>query len=134
MQTSKTSKDQDEKIAIIRVRERNLAQLLNQTREEVVGLKTQNRDQAKRIDQLEQTVAALQNSSGSGTPQLKIRAQGMTGLTILVVSVLSHSQSTDSPALTSAFSACIAVFSTSRAESAGLAGSCSAASWRQTIF
>jgi len=61
-QTSRSSKDQNEKIAIIRARERNLAQLLNQTREEMVGLKTQNRDQSKRIDQLEQKLAMLQNT------------------------------------------------------------------------
>jgi len=51
--TSRSRKDQNEKIAIIMVRERNLAQLLNKTREEMVELKTQNKDQAKRIDQLE---------------------------------------------------------------------------------
>ncbi len=52
-QTSRNSKDQDEKIAIIRVRERNLAQLLNQTREEMTDLKTINRDQSKKIEELE---------------------------------------------------------------------------------
>jgi len=61
-QTSRISEDQEEKNAIIRVRERNLARLLNQTRKEMEGLKTQNRDQSKRIDQLEQKVAALQNT------------------------------------------------------------------------
>ena len=61
-QTSRSSKDQDEKITVLRVRERNLAQLLNQTREEMVGLKTQNRDQSKRINQLEQKLATLQNT------------------------------------------------------------------------
>jgi len=66
-QTSRRSKDQDEKIAVIRAREGNLAQLLNQTREEMVGLKTQNRDQSKRIDQLEQTLAKLQNTSPSSS-------------------------------------------------------------------
>ena len=50
---SRSSKDQDEKIAIIRVRERNLAQLFNQSREEMEGLKTQNRDQSKKIEDLE---------------------------------------------------------------------------------
>jgi len=61
-QTSRSSKDQNEKIAIITVREQNLAQLLNQTREEMVGLKTQNRDQSKKIDQLEQKLARLENT------------------------------------------------------------------------
>ena len=68
-QTSRSSKDQDEKIAIIRVRERNLAQVLNQTREEMVGLKIQNRDQSKRIDELEQNLAMLlQNTSPTSSP------------------------------------------------------------------
>jgi len=61
-QSSRNSKDQNEKIAIITARERNLAQLLNQTREEMVGLKTQNRDQSKRIDQLEQKLATLEST------------------------------------------------------------------------
>jgi len=61
-QASRSSKDQNEKIAIIRARQRNLAKLLNQTMEEVVGLKTKNRDQSKRIDQLEQKLATLQNT------------------------------------------------------------------------
>jgi len=63
--TSRSSKDQDEKIAIIRVRERNLAQLLNTTRVEMEVLKTTNRDQSKRIDQLEQKLAILQNTPPS---------------------------------------------------------------------
>jgi len=64
-QASRNSEDQEEKIAIIRARERNLAQLLNQTREEMVGLKTQNRDQSKRIDKLEKKLVMLQNTTSS---------------------------------------------------------------------
>jgi len=60
-QTNRSNKNQDEKIAIIRARERNLAQLLNETREEMVALKTKNLDQSKRIDRLEQKLATLQN-------------------------------------------------------------------------
>jgi len=66
-QTSRSSKNQDEKIAIIRVRERNLAKLLNQTREEMVGLKTLNMDQSKKIDQLEQKLATLHNAPPSSS-------------------------------------------------------------------
>ena len=61
-QTSKNTKDQNEKIAIISERERNLAQLLNQTRKDMVGLETQNKFQEKRIDQLEQKLEMLQNT------------------------------------------------------------------------
>jgi len=61
-QTSRSSKDQDEKIDIFMERERNLAQVLNKTREEMLGLKTQNRDQSKRIDQLETKLSMLQNT------------------------------------------------------------------------
>jgi len=49
------------------VRERNLAQILNATREEMEVLKTTNRDQSKRIDQLEQKLATLQNTTTSQT-------------------------------------------------------------------
>ena len=70
-QSSRNSKDQNEKIAIITARERNLAQLLNQTREEMVGLKTQNKDQSKRIDQLEQKLAKLQNTSPSSSALIR---------------------------------------------------------------
>jgi len=70
------------------VRERNLAQLLNQTREEVVGLKTQNRDQAKRIDQLEQKLTTLQNTPqaspaltrGNSKEKMKNGASNYNGL------------------------------------------------------
>ncbi len=61
-QTSRSSKDQDEKIDIFMERERNLAQVLNKTREEMLGLKTQNRDQSKRIDQLEKKLSMLLNT------------------------------------------------------------------------
>ncbi len=60
--TSRRSEEQEEKIAILRVKERNLAQILNQTREEIVGLQTQNMDQSKRIGQLEKKLAMLQNT------------------------------------------------------------------------
>jgi len=64
MKTSRTSEDQEENIAIIRARERNLAQLLNKTVEEMGMLKTQNKEQSKRIDQLEQKLSKLiQNTS-----------------------------------------------------------------------
>ncbi len=61
-QTSRSSEDQEEKIAIMKARERKQAQLLNQTREEMELLKTQNKDQSSRIDQLEQKLATLQNT------------------------------------------------------------------------
>jgi len=67
-ETIRISNDQEEKIDMIKVRERILAQLLNQTREEMVGLKTQNMNQSKRIDQLEQKLTLLQNTTPS--PQL----------------------------------------------------------------
>ncbi len=87
-QTSRISEDQEEKNAIIRVRERNLARLLNQTRKEMEGLKTQNRDQSKRIDQLEQKVAALQNTPpassaltrGKNKEKMKNGASSINGL------------------------------------------------------
>lgn len=63
IKTSRTSEDQEEKIAIIRVRERNLAQLLNKTEKEMVVLKTQNKEQSKRIDQLEQKLSKFQTTS-----------------------------------------------------------------------
>lgn len=62
-QTRKNSKDQEEKITMIRVKERNLAQLLNKTREEIEVLKTTNRGQSNRIDQLEQKLTILQNTT-----------------------------------------------------------------------
>jgi len=43
-------------------RDDKLAHLLNQTKEEMVGLKIKNKDQSKRIDQLEQKLAMLQNT------------------------------------------------------------------------
>jgi len=64
-QNKRSSKDQKEKIAIITVRERNLAKLLNQTREEMKELKIQNTDQSKRIDQLEQKLVQLENTSAT---------------------------------------------------------------------
>jgi len=64
-QTSRNSEDQEEKIAIIRVTEQNMAQLLNKTREVMEVLKTTNRDQSKRIDQLEQKLTILQNTTQS---------------------------------------------------------------------
>ena len=60
--TSRRSEDQDEKIAVIRAGERNLAQLLNKTREEMEALKTTNKNQAKRIYQLEQKLTVLENA------------------------------------------------------------------------
>ncbi len=63
MQNRRSSQDQNEKIAILTVRERNLAKILNQTNEEVKELKTQNTEQSKRIDQLERKVILLQSAS-----------------------------------------------------------------------
>ncbi len=53
VQTSRRSEDQDETIAIIKVKQRNSAQLLNQNKEDMQVLKLQNKEQAKRIDLLE---------------------------------------------------------------------------------
>jgi len=53
--------DQHEKFAIIRARERNFTKLLNQNREEIEVLKTLNRDQSKKIEQLEHKLMNLQN-------------------------------------------------------------------------
>ena len=61
-QTSKSIKDQNEKITKVMGWEHKLAHLLNQSMEVMRELKTQNKDQAKRIDQLEQKVATLQNT------------------------------------------------------------------------
>jgi len=58
-QTSRSIKDHDDKIAKVMGWEHKLAQLLNQSMEMVKELKTQNRDQSKRIDQLEKKVATL---------------------------------------------------------------------------
>ena len=64
MKTSRTSEDQEENIAIIRARERNIAQLLNKTVEEMGMLKTQNKEQSKRIHKLEQKLSKfIQNTS-----------------------------------------------------------------------
>ncbi len=49
-------------------REQNLARILNKTRDETEDLKTANRDQSKRIDQLEHKLSILQKTSSS--PQL----------------------------------------------------------------
>ena len=97
-QTSRSSEDQEEKIAIIRARERNLAQLLNQTREEMVGLKTQNRVQSKRIDQLEQKLAKLHNTSPSSSAlitdnikaKMKNRAYSTPPSSCQELSILDH--------------------------------------------
>jgi len=63
VQTSRRSEDQDETIAIIKVKQRNSAQLLNQNKEDLQVLKMQNKEQAKRIDLLEKKLAAmLQNT------------------------------------------------------------------------
>jgi len=58
----KSCKNQDEKITIIRLMERNVDKFIDQTRDEMVELKTKNRDQSKRIDQLENKLLMLQNS------------------------------------------------------------------------
>jgi len=70
-QTSRSSEDQEEKIAIMKARERKQAQLLNQTREEMELLKTQNKDQSSRIDQLEQKLALLINTSPTSSAQTR---------------------------------------------------------------
>jgi len=61
-QTSKSIKDQNDKIAKVTGWEYKLAQLLNQSMEVMRELKTQNRDHSKRIDLLEQKVATIQNT------------------------------------------------------------------------
>jgi len=70
IQTSRSSKDQSEKIAIIKVRERNLAQLLNQTREDMTVFKTQNRDQSKKIEELERKLS-VQNTQPAPSALMK---------------------------------------------------------------
>jgi len=81
--TSRSSKDQDEKIAILMVREQNLAQLLNTTIEEMEVLKTTNRDQSKRIDQLEQKLAMLQNTPSTGATKVSTPPSSCQELSML---------------------------------------------------
>jgi len=71
--TSRSIKDHDEKIAKVMGWEHKLAQLLNQSMEVVKELKTQNRDQSKRIDQLEQKVATLLQNTPPASSAALIR-------------------------------------------------------------
>jgi len=70
-QTNRSSKDQDEKIAKVMNWENQLAKLLNQSMEVMKTLKIQNTDQSKRIDQLEQKVATLQNTTQTSPSQTR---------------------------------------------------------------
>ena len=65
-ETSRNIKEQNEKIVKIIGWEHKLAHLLNQNMEVMKELKTQNRDQSKRIGQLEQKLATLETSSEKG--------------------------------------------------------------------
>ena len=68
--------------------EHKLAHLLNQSMEVMREFKTQNKDQAKRIEQLEQKVATLQNTQpvspvlarGNNKDMMKIGASNNNGL------------------------------------------------------
>ena len=70
-QMSRSFKDQNERITKVMSWEHKLGQLLNQSMEVIKDLKTQNRDQSKRIDQLEQKLAKLENTSFSPPPLIR---------------------------------------------------------------
>jgi len=58
-ETSRNIKEQNGKIAKVMGHGQNLAHLLNQSMAVVKELKTQNKEQSKRIDQLEQKLATM---------------------------------------------------------------------------